>query len=73
MAHHYDLIVIGAGTAAMGASTRVRAAGWKVAVVDFRPFGGTCAFARLRPQEDADQRHFRHRSRAAHASQRCRR
>jgi glutathione reductase (NADPH) len=51
MAHHYDLIVIGAGTAAMGASTRVRAAGWKVAVVDFRPFGGTCALRGCDPKK----------------------
>lgn len=51
MAHQYDLIVIGAGTAAMGASTRVRAAGWKVAVIDFRPFGGTCALRGCDPKK----------------------
>ena len=43
MNRKYDLVVIGAGTAAMGVATRVRAAGWTVAVADFRPFGGTCA------------------------------
>lgn len=42
MAKQYDLVVIGTGTAAMVAAMRVRAAGWSVAVVDFRPFGGTC-------------------------------
>ncbi len=43
MATTYQLVVIGTGTAAMVAATRVRTAGWRVAVVDFRPFGGTCA------------------------------
>src|SRR6266699_2233351 len=39
----YDLVIVGTGTAAMTAAMRVRAAGWSVAVIDFRPFGGTCA------------------------------
>jgi glutathione reductase (NADPH) len=39
----YDLVIIGTGTAAQVTSARVRAAGWKVAVMDHRPFGGTCA------------------------------
>src|SRR5260370_42682970 len=39
----YDLVVIGSGTAAQVASARVRKAGRTVAVVDHRPFGGTCA------------------------------
>lgn len=51
MARQYDLVVIGAGTAAMGVSTRVRAAGWSVAVVDFRPFGGTCALRGCDPKK----------------------
>jgi succinate dehydrogenase/fumarate reductase flavoprotein subunit len=38
----YDLIVIGTGTAAQTASERVREAGRTVAVIDHRPFGGTC-------------------------------
>lgn len=37
---HYDLIVIGSGTAAQVAIGQVRAAGWSVAVIDHRPFGG---------------------------------
>ena len=38
----YDLVIIGTGTAAMVAAMRVRAApGWHVAVIDYRPFGGT--------------------------------
>ena len=43
MSDPYDLLVIGAGMAAMVASIRVRAAGWRVAVIDSRPHGGTCA------------------------------
>ena len=32
MESEYDLVVIGSGTAAMGAAMRVRTAGWRVAV-----------------------------------------
>ncbi len=39
----YDLAIIGSGTAAMVAAMRMRSAGWRVAVVDHKPFGGTCA------------------------------
>ena len=51
MGKTYDLVVIGTGTAAMVASNRVRAAGWSVAVVDFRPFGGTCALRGCDPKK----------------------
>lgn len=51
MANEYDLVVIGAGTAAMTAATRVRAAGKRVAVTDFRPFGGTCALRGCDPKK----------------------
>lgn len=47
----YDLVVIGAGTAAMTAAMRVRAAGWQVAIVDFRPYGGTCALRGCDPKK----------------------
>ena len=36
-------VIIGSGTGAQAASSRMRAAGWSVALVDHRPFGGTCA------------------------------
>lgn len=39
----YDLVVVGTGTAAMLVAQKVRAAAKDVAVIDFRPFGGTCA------------------------------
>ena len=51
MAKPYKLIVIGTGTAAMGAAMRVRDAGWSVAVIDFRPFGGTCALRGCDPKK----------------------
>ncbi len=39
----YDLIVIGSGTAATVVAMGCRKAGWSVALIDHRPFGGTCA------------------------------
>jgi len=39
----HDVVVIGTGSAASSVATRCRAADWRVAVVDARPFGGTCA------------------------------
>lgn len=51
MSDKYDLLVIGTGTAAMVAAMRVRSAGRSVAVVDFRPFGGTCALRGCDPKK----------------------
>jgi len=47
----YDLVVIGTGTAAQVASSRVRATGWSVAVIDHQPFGGTCALRGCDPKK----------------------
>lgn len=47
----YDLVVIGSGTAAQVAAAKVRAAGWKVAVIDHRPLGGTCALRGCDPKK----------------------
>lgn len=47
----YDLIIIGTGTAAMVAAMRVRNAGWTVAVIDEKPFGGTCALRGCDPKK----------------------
>lgn len=47
----YNLVIIGTGTAAMVAAMRVRAAGWSVAVIDFSPFGGTCALRGCDPKK----------------------
>ena len=46
-----DLIVLGTGTAARGAAMRCRDAGWSVAVVDCKPFGGTCALRGCDPKK----------------------
>ncbi|ALV74855.1 MULTISPECIES: dihydrolipoyl dehydrogenase family protein [Acinetobacter] len=51
MMKRYNLVIIGTGTAAMVAAMRVRAAGWSVAVIDFRPFGGTCALRGCDPKK----------------------
>lgn len=51
MAKAYDLIVVGSGTAAMVAGHRTASAGWKVAVIDYRPFGGTCALRGCDPKK----------------------
>jgi glutathione reductase (NADPH) len=47
----YDVVVVGSGTAAQVASSRVRAAGWSVAVIDHLPFGGTCALRGCDPKK----------------------
>jgi len=47
----YDLVVIGTGTAAQGAASRCRSAGWQVTVIDHLPFGGTCALRGCDPKK----------------------
>ena len=47
----HDLVIIGTGTAAMVAAMRVRNAGWNVAVIDEKPFGGTCALRGCDPKK----------------------
>jgi len=47
----FDLIVIGAGTAATSAASRSAAADWSVAIIDELPFGGTCALRGCDPKK----------------------
>jgi len=47
----YDVVVIGTGSAASTAAMRCRKAGKQVAVVDSRPFGGTCALRGCDPKK----------------------
>lgn len=47
----YDLVAIGTGTAAKYVSHACRKAGWRVAVVDHLPFGGTCALRGCDPKK----------------------
>ena len=51
MPRSYDVVVIGTGTAASVAAYRCRAAGWRVAVIDHLPFGGTCALRGCDPKK----------------------
>jgi glutathione reductase (NADPH) len=50
MERSFDLVVVGTGVTAAVAS-RCREAGWTVAVVDSRPFGGTCALRGCVPKK----------------------
>ena len=51
MSKTFDLVVIGTGSAASTVAFRCRSAGWQVAVVDSRPFGGTCALRGCDPKK----------------------
>src|SRR2546427_12646935 len=51
MTEPLDLIVIGTGTAGSGPAFRCRRAGWRVAVVDELPYGGTCALRGCDPKK----------------------
>ena len=44
----FDLVVIGTGATAAG---QCRAAGWQVAIVDSRPYGGTCGLRGCDPKK----------------------
>ncbi|MGV8991213.1 MAG: dihydrolipoyl dehydrogenase family protein [Thiobacillus sp.] len=46
-----DLIVIGSGTAGSSIAGACRDAGWTVAVIDHKPFGGTCALRGCDPKK----------------------
>ncbi|MDP9371620.1 MAG: NAD(P)/FAD-dependent oxidoreductase [Chloroflexota bacterium] len=46
-----DLIVLGTGSAAQSVAYPCREAGWSVAVVDYRPYGGTCALRGCDPKK----------------------
>ncbi len=51
MTRKFDLVVIGTGSAASAVASRCRSAGWQVAVIDSRPFGGTCALRGCDPKK----------------------
>ena len=63
---HFDLVVIGTGTAGSTVAHEARKGGWSVAVIDDLPFGGTCALRGCEPKKvlveaakviDANRRH----------------
>jgi glutathione reductase (NADPH) len=47
----FDVVAIGTGSAASAVVSRCRDAGWQVAIVDSRPFGGTCALRGCDPKK----------------------
>jgi len=51
MNESYDLIVIGAGMAGVAAATKCATDGWRVAIVDSLPYGGTCALRGCDPKK----------------------
>jgi glutathione reductase (NADPH) len=51
MIQTFDLLVIGSGSAAQAVASRCRKAGWTVAMIDKRPFGGTCALRGCDPKK----------------------
>lgn len=51
MSKHFDLVVIGTGSAASTVAMQCRKAGWSVVIIDSRPFGGTCALRGCDPKK----------------------
>jgi len=51
MRKQFDLVVIGTGSAASTVAHECRSAGWDVAIIDSRPFGGTCALRGCDPKK----------------------
>lgn len=47
----FDVLVLGTGSAAQTVAYTCRAAGWSVAIVDSRPFGGTCQLRGCDPKK----------------------
>ena len=51
MSRSFDLVVLGAGMAAVAAAGKCASAGWSVAIVDELPYGGTCALRGCDPKK----------------------
>jgi glutathione reductase (NADPH) len=51
MTTRFDVIAIGTGSAASAVASRCGEAGWQVAIVDSRPFGGTCSLRGCDPKK----------------------
>jgi glutathione reductase (NADPH) len=49
--NHYDVVGIGTGAAAATVAYKCRSEGWRVAIIDRRPFGGTCALRGCDPKK----------------------
>ncbi len=51
MSDSFDLVVIGTGAGGSGPASKCSAAGWRVAIVDDQPYGGTCAVRGCDPKK----------------------
>lgn len=51
MERSFDVAVVGSGSAGTSAAMALRQRGWSVAVIDERPFGGTCALRGCDPKK----------------------
>ncbi|MDE3180363.1 MAG: NAD(P)/FAD-dependent oxidoreductase [Acidobacteriota bacterium] len=51
MTKKFDLVAIGTGTAASTVAEACRGTGWQVAIVDSKPFGGTCQLRGCDPKK----------------------
>lgn len=51
MSKKFDVVVVGTGSAASTVASHCRSAGWQVAIIDARPFGGTCALRGCDPKK----------------------
>lgn len=51
MEKDYDLLVIGTGSAGSVAARKCKEIGWRVAIIDNRPYGGTCALRGCDPKK----------------------
>jgi glutathione reductase (NADPH) len=51
MTKKFDLVAIGTGSGASTTASACRRAGWQVAIIDSRPFGGTCALRGCDPKK----------------------
>ncbi|MGH9326837.1 MAG: dihydrolipoyl dehydrogenase family protein [Terriglobia bacterium] len=51
MSKKFDVVIIGTGTAASTVASACREAGWQVAIIDSKPFGGTCALRGCDPKK----------------------
>jgi glutathione reductase (NADPH) len=47
----FDLVIIGTGAAASTVAYKCASQDWKVAIIDSRPFGGTCALRGCDPKK----------------------
>ncbi|WP_458120238.1 dihydrolipoyl dehydrogenase family protein [Paenibacillus sp. Z6-24] len=51
MEQHFDLVVIGTGSAGAAAAQACREQNWEVAIIDSREYGGTCALRGCDPKK----------------------